>query len=81
MVLNFSVFGLLVNTRAVQHDVCRMFYNTRLRKLSYEPVLVMSMSMWQRHRMAHVSMFSTIALLYIRDQYKEENSSVTCHTL
>lgn len=81
MVLNFSVFGLLVNTHAVHDDVCRMFYNTRLRKLSYERVLVMSMSIWQRHRLAHVSMFSAIARLYIRDQYKEENSAVPCHTL
>lgn len=74
MVLNVSLFGLLVNTNAVQHDVCRMFYNTRRRKLSYERVLVMSVSIWQRHSLAHASMFSTIARLYIRDQYKEENA-------
>jgi hypothetical protein len=81
VVLNLSLFGLLVNANAVQHDVCRMFHNTRLRKLSYERVLVMSMSIWQRHSLAYVSMFSTIARLCIRDQYKEENSSVSCHTL
>ena len=41
----------------------------------------MFMSIWQRHSLAHFSVFSTIARLYIRDQYKEENSSVPCHTL
>jgi len=63
VVLSFSLFGLLVNTNALQHDVCRMFYNTRLRKLSYERVFVMSMSIGHRHSLAHVSMFSTIARL------------------
>lgn len=74
--LNFYLFGLLVKTNAIQHDVCRMFYSTRLRKLSYERALVMHISIWQRHSLAHVSMCSTIVRLYIRDQYKEEKSSV-----